>query len=243
MKRLCTFSWILSNYWQTMGSWHKFYWDVDVSCYTSSKTVLNCFLVIILWLCMQFVWSHINIKFLEYIWFKKKNSNSDKFKDVCILILLNLKCSWSNYVSTIHSWHVLSNLIWINKSSGCQGTEMMMVCLQVYKRQVYAGQRGSLCPPFSMSAVRTPVFIGLLLLILTAGYCKPRDRDDTSLLDLLMDRVRQARGHHSEGNTQQPPEIIEHSVETKDVNKVTKSYQHERILGKHHHIHWLTVLE
>ncbi|KAG1972557.1 ALK and LTK ligand 2 [Pimephales promelas] len=81
-----------------------------------------------------------------------------------------------------------------------------------------------------MSAVRTPVFIGLLFLILTTGYCKPRDRDDTSLLDLLVNRVRQAREHHSEGNTQLPPETIEHSVETKDVNKVTKSYQHERIL-------------
>ncbi|XP_077095941.1 ALK and LTK ligand 2b [Siphateles boraxobius] len=81
-----------------------------------------------------------------------------------------------------------------------------------------------------MNAVRTPVFIGLLLLILTAGYCKPRDRDDTSLLDHLMDRVRQAREHHNEGNTQRTPEIIEHSVENKDINKVTKSYQHERIL-------------
>lgn len=92
------------------------------------------------------------------------------------------------------------------------------------------GQRGSLCPSFSMSAVRPPVFIGLLLLILTTGYCKPRDRDDASLLELLMDRVRQTQEHHSEGNTQHPPQIIEHSLETKDVNKVTKSYQHERIL-------------
>ncbi|XP_051502409.1 ALK and LTK ligand 2b-like [Myxocyprinus asiaticus] len=81
-----------------------------------------------------------------------------------------------------------------------------------------------------MSAVRSPFFIGLLLLILTAGYCKQRDRDDTSLLDLLMDRVRLTREHHSEGSIQHPPKIIEHSVETKDVNKVTKSYQHERIL-------------
>uniref|UniRef100_A0A671QY36 ALK and LTK ligand 2b n=1 Tax=Sinocyclocheilus anshuiensis TaxID=1608454 RepID=A0A671QY36_9TELE len=82
-----------------------------------------------------------------------------------------------------------------------------------------------------MSAVRTPVFIGLLLLILTTSYCRPRDRDDTILLDLLRDRVRLAQEHHSEGNTQHPLEIVEHSVETKDVNKVTKSYQHERILG------------
>lgn len=104
------------------------------------------------------------------------------------------------------------------------------------------GQRGSLCPSFSMSAVRPPVFIGLLLLILTTGYCKPRDRDDASLLELLMDRVRQTQEHHSEGNTQHPPQIIEHSLETKDVNKVTKSYQHERILGKHHHMQWLPEL-
>uniref|UniRef100_A0A8C2GTV8 ALK and LTK ligand 2b n=1 Tax=Cyprinus carpio TaxID=7962 RepID=A0A8C2GTV8_CYPCA len=93
-----------------------------------------------------------------------------------------------------------------------------------------AGQRGSLCPPFSMSAVRTPVFIGLLLLILTTGFCRPRDRDDTSLLDLLKDRERLAQEHQSEGNTQHPLEIVEHSAETKGVIKVTKSYQHERIL-------------
>ncbi|XP_051578123.1 ALK and LTK ligand 2b [Myxocyprinus asiaticus] len=81
-----------------------------------------------------------------------------------------------------------------------------------------------------MSPVRTPVFIGLLLLILTAGYCKQRDRDDTSLLDLLMDRVRLAREHHSEGSIQHPSKIIEHSVETMDVNKVTMSKENERIL-------------
>ncbi len=103
-----------------------------------------------------------------------------------------------------------------------------------------AGQRGSRCPPFSMSAVRTPVFIGLLLLILTTGYCRLRDRDDTSLLDLLRDRVRLAQEHQSEGNPQHPPELTERSAETKDVNKVTKSHQHERILGKHHHIQSLT---
>ncbi|XP_050990128.1 ALK and LTK ligand 2b isoform X2 [Labeo rohita] len=81
-----------------------------------------------------------------------------------------------------------------------------------------------------MSAVRTPVFIGLLLLILTTGYCRPRDRDDASLLDLLRDRVRLAQEHRSEENAQHPPEVAEQLAETKDVNKVTKSYQHERIL-------------
>ncbi|KTG34193.1 hypothetical protein cypCar_00008847 [Cyprinus carpio] len=81
-----------------------------------------------------------------------------------------------------------------------------------------------------MSAVRTPVFIGLLLLILTTGFCRPRDRDDTSLLDLLKDRERLPQEHQSEGNTQHPLEIVEHSAETKGVIKVTKSYQHERIL-------------
>ncbi|TRY59676.1 hypothetical protein DNTS_027412 [Danionella cerebrum] len=81
-----------------------------------------------------------------------------------------------------------------------------------------------------MSAVRPTVFIGLLLLLLTSGYCKPTERDDTGLLELLVDRVRQTREHHSEGNTQHPPQSIQHSVEMKDINKVTKSYQHERIL-------------
>ncbi|XP_026104374.1 ALK and LTK ligand 2-like [Carassius auratus] len=81
-----------------------------------------------------------------------------------------------------------------------------------------------------MSAVRTPVFIGLLLLILTTGFCRPRDRDGTSLLDLLRDRERLAQEHHSEGNTQHPLEIVEKSAKTKDIIKVTKAIQHERIL-------------
>lgn len=120
---------------------------------------------------------------------------------------------------------------WINCK--CHGTEIILCCICRATR-LDAGQRGSLRPPFSMSAVRTPVFIGLLLLILTTGYCRPRDRDDASLLDLLRDRVRLAQEHRSEENAQHPPEVAEQLAETKDVNKVTKSYQHERILGKHH---------
>lgn len=80
-----------------------------------------------------------------------------------------------------------------------------------------------------MSALRTLVFIGLLLLILTAGYCKQRDRDDTSLLDLLIDRMRLTREHRSDGNIHSP-KISEDSVETKDANKVSKTDQNERIL-------------
>ncbi|XP_056624216.1 ALK and LTK ligand 2b [Triplophysa dalaica] len=78
-----------------------------------------------------------------------------------------------------------------------------------------------------MSALRTLVFIALLLLILTAGYCKQRDRDDTSLLDLL--RVRLTREHRSDGNLHSP-KITEESIETKDVYKVTKTDENERIL-------------
>nr|XP_055028746.1 ALK and LTK ligand 2b [Misgurnus anguillicaudatus] len=102
------------------------------------------------------------------------------------------------------------------------------MCLQGSKTRHRQG--GSLCPPFSMSALRTLVFIGLLLLILTAGYCKRRDRDDSSLLELLMDRARLTQERRSDGNTHHPPKINEHSVETKDVNKVTKTDGDEKIL-------------
>lgn len=117
-----------------------------------------------------------------------------------------------------------------------QSTWCWCVCRAI---RLGAGQGAhSRCPPFSMSAQRTLVFMGLLLLILNAGYCKQRDRDDTSLLDLLIDRARLTREHRSDGHIHSP-KISEDSVETKDVNKV-KTDQNERILGKDHSFDWLT---
>lgn len=115
-----------------------------------------------------------------------------------------------------------------------QKTYMMLVCRAI---RLDAGQGGSRWPPFSMSALRTLLFIALLLLILTAGYCKQRDRDDTSLLDLL--RVRLTREHRSDGNLHSP-KIAEESIETKEVYKVTKTDENERILGKDHFFDWFT---
>lgn len=91
-----------------------------------------------------------------------------------------------------------------------------------------------------MSALRTPVLIGLLLLIFTAGYCKQSAvptgvRDGRSLLELIMDKVRVAREHHtedSEGSMQHASRKQDYSIETKEVNEVNKSQHNEQILGK-----------
>lgn len=45
-----------------------------------------------------------------------------------------------------------------------------------------------------------------------------------------MDRARLTQERRSDGNIHHPPKIIEHSVETKDVNKVTKTDGDEKIL-------------
>ncbi|XP_062379158.1 ALK and LTK ligand 2b [Sardina pilchardus] len=89
-----------------------------------------------------------------------------------------------------------------------------------------------------MSALRTPVLIGLLLLIFTAGYCKQSAvptgvRDGRSLLELIMDKVRVAREHHaedSESGVQHASRKQEYSIETKEVNEVNKSQHNEQIL-------------
>ncbi|XP_030646478.1 ALK and LTK ligand 2b [Chanos chanos] len=88
-----------------------------------------------------------------------------------------------------------------------------------------------------MRALRTPVLMGLLLLVLTARYCEqsaiPRGgRDGRKLLDILMDKVRVTREHHtedSEGSQQHPPRK-DYSVETKEVNEVNKSYHRDQVL-------------
>lgn len=87
-----------------------------------------------------------------------------------------------------------------------------------------------------MSALRTPVLIGLLLLVFTAGYCKQSSvptgvRDGRSLLELIMDKVRVAREHQaedSEANVQHASRRQEYSIETKELNEVNKS----QILGR-----------
>lgn len=89
-----------------------------------------------------------------------------------------------------------------------------------------------------MSAMRTPVLIGLLLLIFTAGYCKQSAvptgvRDGRSLLELIMDKVRVAREHQkedSESSMHHASRKQDYSIETKEVNEVNKSQHNEQIL-------------
>ncbi|XP_076834299.1 ALK and LTK ligand 2b isoform X1 [Brachyhypopomus gauderio] len=99
-------------------------------------------------------------------------------------------------------------------------------------RVLDVGERGAFGPLVSMTALRTTVFTGLLLFILTAGYCKQSATDDRSLLDILMDKIRVKREHHTEdgeGDTQHPPKK-EYSIQTGEENEVNRSYQHDQIL-------------
>uniref|UniRef100_A0A4W4GAY3 ALK and LTK ligand 2b n=1 Tax=Electrophorus electricus TaxID=8005 RepID=A0A4W4GAY3_ELEEL len=77
-----------------------------------------------------------------------------------------------------------------------------------------------------MRALRTPVFMGLLL-ILTAGYCKQSGvhtggKDDRSLVNPLMDKVRVKREHHTEDGERDLHHAPrkEYSIETGEENDV-----------------------
>ncbi|XP_036449780.1 ALK and LTK ligand 2 [Colossoma macropomum] len=83
-----------------------------------------------------------------------------------------------------------------------------------------------------MRALRSPVCVGLLLVILTAGSCRKGSREGSSLLELLMDTGRAAQRQHadqSQASGQHPPKR-NYSIETGELNEVNKSYQHDQIL-------------
>ncbi|KAG9268474.1 ALK and LTK ligand 2-like isoform X4 [Astyanax mexicanus] len=94
-----------------------------------------------------------------------------------------------------------------------------------------------------MRVLRSPVCVGLLLVILAAGSCREGSREGSSLLELLMDSSRAARQQQADHSStsvqqqQQPQEQQQHeppkrnySVETTEGNEVNKSYQHDQVL-------------
>ncbi|XP_076834300.1 ALK and LTK ligand 2b isoform X2 [Brachyhypopomus gauderio] len=119
----------------------------------------------------------------------------------------------------------------ISEHTGSSLRSVSYVCCR-QNRVLDVGERGAFGPLVSMTALRTTVFTGLLLFILTAGYCKQSATDDRSLLDILMDKIRVKREHHTEdgeGDTQHPPKK-EYSIQTGEENEVNRSYQHDQIL-------------
>ncbi|KAJ8398076.1 hypothetical protein AAFF_G00431530 [Aldrovandia affinis] len=87
-----------------------------------------------------------------------------------------------------------------------------------------------------MSAQRTPAYMGLMLLISTAGYSKQSAAptgatDDKSLFQLIMDKVRHAKEQQADGrdNFQYSSNKQHHSVDTKKVHDY-KSYPDDHVL-------------
>ncbi|XP_035267995.1 ALK and LTK ligand 2b-like [Anguilla rostrata] len=86
-----------------------------------------------------------------------------------------------------------------------------------------------------MSAQRTPVYMGLILLISTAGYSKqsaaPTDsRAGRSLFQLIMDKVRQTKEQQADDSDNPPYNSNKHySVETKEMHDY-KSYPDHHVL-------------
>uniref|UniRef100_A0A3B1KHA5 ALK and LTK ligand 2b n=1 Tax=Astyanax mexicanus TaxID=7994 RepID=A0A3B1KHA5_ASTMX len=94
-----------------------------------------------------------------------------------------------------------------------------------------------------MRVLRSPVCVGLLLVILAAGSCREGSREGSSLLELLMDSSRAARQQQADHSStsvqqqqqpqeqqQQEPPKRNYSVETTEGNEVNKSYQHDQVL-------------
>ncbi|XP_066497387.1 ALK and LTK ligand 2b [Hoplias malabaricus] len=83
-----------------------------------------------------------------------------------------------------------------------------------------------------MRTLRSPVCVGLLLVILTAGSCRKGSREGSSLLELLLDsgRVSQQQLADNRPVSEQQPPRRNYSIETREGNEVNKSYQHDQIL-------------
>ncbi|KAG7466511.1 hypothetical protein MATL_G00165510 [Megalops atlanticus] len=87
-----------------------------------------------------------------------------------------------------------------------------------------------------MSAQRTPVYMGLILLIFTAGYSKQNaaptnSRDGRSLFELIMDKVRHVKQHRP-GDTDDlkySSTKEDYSFDAKEVHRF-KSYPDDHVL-------------
>ncbi|XP_064881966.1 ALK and LTK ligand 2b-like [Oncorhynchus nerka] len=88
-----------------------------------------------------------------------------------------------------------------------------------------------------MSALRIPVLLALLVLLLTAGFCKQSfldvsegaRTDGHNLLELIMDKVRLTR-QQDEVHVRYPAKKQEFTLETKEGNEVNKSHHGEHII-------------
>ncbi|XP_041710104.1 ALK and LTK ligand 2-like [Coregonus clupeaformis] len=94
-----------------------------------------------------------------------------------------------------------------------------------------------------MSTLRVPVLLALLVLLLTAGFYKQSSvdvslgastgagTDGHNLLEIIMDKVRQARQQQQdEVQVLYPAKNHEFTLETKERNEVNKSHHGEHII-------------
>ncbi|XP_045566522.1 ALK and LTK ligand 2b [Salmo salar] len=93
-----------------------------------------------------------------------------------------------------------------------------------------------------MSSLRVPVLLALLVLLLTAGFCKQSSvhvspgattgagTDGRNLLELIMDKVRLTRQQQDEVHVRYPAKKQEFTLETKERNEVNKSHHGEHII-------------
>ncbi|XP_023997845.2 ALK and LTK ligand 2b, partial [Salvelinus sp. IW2-2015] len=88
-----------------------------------------------------------------------------------------------------------------------------------------------------MSALRIPVLLALLVLLLTAGFCKQSfldvskgaRTDGHNLMELIMDKVRLAQ-NQDQVHVRYPAKKQEFTLETKERNDVNKSHHGEHII-------------
>ncbi|XP_042186194.1 ALK and LTK ligand 2-like [Oncorhynchus tshawytscha] len=93
-----------------------------------------------------------------------------------------------------------------------------------------------------MSSLRVPVLLVMLVLLLTAGFCKQSSvhvtpgastgarTDGRNLLELIMGKVRLTRQQQDEVHVCYPAKKQEFTLETKERNEVNKSHHGEHII-------------
>ncbi|XP_067878194.1 ALK and LTK ligand 2b [Heterodontus francisci] len=87
-----------------------------------------------------------------------------------------------------------------------------------------------------MNGLRSPLFFGLVLLIITAGYCKERTdltelRDNKTLFNFILEIINQLHKHHEEetNDVNYFPEPVDYTFDSQELPDNGVYHQEERV--------------
>ncbi|XP_067839837.1 ALK and LTK ligand 2b [Heptranchias perlo] len=87
-----------------------------------------------------------------------------------------------------------------------------------------------------MNGLRSPLFFGLVLLIITAGYCKERTdftelQDSKTLLNLMLEIINQLQKHHEEetNDVNYFPQRVASTFDSQELPDYDVDHKEERV--------------